>query len=60
MGTIETDFVIVGQGLAGTTLARELDAAGARFLVVDDAAPTAASRAAAGMMLRQAFISLWS
>ncbi|HIV04190.1 MAG TPA: FAD-binding oxidoreductase, partial [Candidatus Spyradosoma merdigallinarum] len=44
------DFVVVGQGLAGTLLALELEKRGRRVLVVDDGWKTAASRAAAGVL----------
>lgn len=44
------DFIIVGQGLAGTLLALELDKRGKRVLVVDDAWKTAASQVAAGVL----------
>lgn len=44
------DFVIVGQGLAGTLLALELEKRGKRVLVVDDAWKTAASQVAAGVL----------
>lgn len=44
------DFIILGQGLAGSLLARELAQRDRRVLVVDDAAPNAASRVAAGLV----------
>lgn len=44
------EFVIVGQGLAGTLLALELDRRGRRVLVVDDGWKTAASQVAAGVL----------
>lgn len=43
------DFLIVGQGLAGSTLADELLRAGAKVRVVDGDKPAAASRVASGM-----------
>lgn len=43
------DFLIVGQGLAGSTLADELLHAGAKVRVVDTDRPAAASRVASGM-----------
>ena len=46
----ETDYLIVGQGLAGTVLAWQLRARGARILIVDREAPGSASRVAAGIM----------
>lgn len=44
------DTIIVGQGLAGTTLAWKLMAAGQRVLVVDGESGTGASAVAAGLM----------
>lgn len=44
------DFVIVGQGLAGTLLALELEKRGRKVLVVDDGWKTAASQVAAGVL----------
>lgn len=44
------DFVVVGQGLAGTLLALELERCGRRVLVVDDGWKTAASQVAAGVL----------
>lgn len=44
------DFVIVGQGLAGTLLAIELEKRGRRVLIVDDGWKTAASQVAAGVL----------
>lgn len=44
------DFVVVGQGLAGTLLALELEKCGRRVLVVDDGWKTAASQVAAGVL----------
>lgn len=44
------DFVIVGQGLAGTTLAWQLKWRGLRGIVIDRADGTSASKAAAGLM----------
>lgn len=44
------DFVVVGQGLAGTLLALELERCGRRVLVADDGWRTAASRVAAGVL----------
>lgn len=43
------DFLIVGQGLAGSILADELLRSGAKVLVVDTYRPAAASRVASGM-----------
>lgn len=44
------DFVIVGQGLAGTLLALELEKRGRKVLVVDDGWKSAASQVAAGVL----------
>lgn len=44
------DALIIGQGLAGSLLAWELKARGWNILVLDDAAPNAASRVAAGLI----------
>ena len=44
------DFVIVGQGLAGTLLGYELEKRGRKILVVDDGWKTAASQVAAGVL----------
>lgn len=45
----EIDFLIVGQGLAGTSLASALAAQQASFVLVDAPLPGAASRVASGM-----------
>lgn len=44
------DFVIVGQGIAGTTLAWSLRWSNCRVLVIDRDEPATASRVAAGLM----------
>ena len=44
------DFVIIGQGLAGTTLAWQLKWQGLRGVIVDRDDRTSASRVAAGLM----------
>lgn len=44
------DFLIVGQGLAGTMIALELEKRGKRVLIVDDGWQTAASQVAAGVL----------
>jgi glycine/D-amino acid oxidase-like deaminating enzyme len=44
------DILIVGQGLAGTLLAWELERAGIRFAILDAGHATAATRAAAGVI----------
>ncbi len=47
---MQVDFLIVGQGLAGSLLARSLRAKGRRVAVVDDRWKSASSRVAAGLM----------
>jgi len=47
---MQVDFLIVGQGLAGSLLARALRAKGRRVAVVDDRWKSAASQVAAGLM----------
>ncbi|MGA0133611.1 MAG: NAD(P)/FAD-dependent oxidoreductase [Opitutales bacterium] len=47
---MRADFIIVGQGLAGTLLAEALIAAGRRVIVVDDGWRSSSSRVAAGLM----------
>lgn len=44
------DFIIVGQGLAGTLLGIELEKRGRKILVVDDGWKSAASQVAAGVL----------
>ena len=44
------DTIIVGQGLAGTTLAWHLIEAGQRVLIIDDGAPSSASRITPGLI----------
>lgn len=54
--------LIVGQGLAGTALALELEAAGRPFLIVSDGHARAASMAAAGLVnpvAGQRFVPVW-
>jgi glycine/D-amino acid oxidase-like deaminating enzyme len=46
----EIDFLVAGQGVAGTFLARALLERGRRVLVVDDAQRGSASRVAAGLL----------
>ena len=43
------DYILVGQGLAGTILARSLELAGKSVLLVDDPSLSQASRVAAGL-----------
>lgn len=47
---METDYLIVGQGIAGTLLSYSLLQAGQRVLVIDDGKPNSASRIAAGVI----------
>lgn len=47
---MQVDFLIVGQGLAGSLLAHALRARGRRVAVVDDSWKSAASQVAAGLM----------
>jgi len=47
---VQTDCVIIGQGLAGTTLAWQLRWLGVRFLVIDRDEAVTTSRIAAGLM----------
>ena len=44
------DFIIVGQGLAGTTLAWHLHDSGQRVLLIDAAQPVTSSKIAAGLI----------
>src|SRR6478609_7832556 len=47
---ISTDIIIVGQGLAGTLLALELEKLGRRVRIIDDHHRDAASPVAAGLI----------
>lgn len=47
---VETNLLIVGQGLAGTVLGWELERAGVRFRIADEGHARAASRVAAGII----------
>lgn len=56
------DLLIVGQGLAGTVLARQLQRAGKKVLVVDTKNEASASRVAAGVwnpVVVKRFIKTW-
>jgi glycine oxidase len=44
------DFLVIGQGLAGTMLASFLKLAGVRVVLVDEVQPESATRVAAGLM----------
>ncbi len=50
MTTARHDFLIIGQGLAGSLLAWRLIQAGRRVLVIDDGHRSAASKVAAGLV----------
>lgn len=50
VNTRDIDYLIVGQGLAGSTLARLLLERGRRLVVVDREDPSSASRVAAGLV----------
>lgn len=47
---VETDYLIIGQGIAGTMLSWCLLRAGRSVIVLDDARPNTASRVAAGII----------
>lgn len=47
---MHVDFLIIGQGLAGTFLAMELQRQNASIIVIDDARPSAASAIASGII----------
>jgi len=47
---MQTDVLIIGQGICGTFLSRELERAGLSFMVIDEERPATASRAAAGLI----------
>jgi glycine/D-amino acid oxidase-like deaminating enzyme len=49
-GNKTLDFIIVGQGLAGSLLAWRLLEAGKSVLIIDDASPVSTSRTAAGLI----------
>lgn len=46
----DVEYIIVGQGIAGATLAWQLEQRGADFLVIDRGDPSTASRVAAGLI----------
>lgn len=50
MAEVCWDFIVVGQGLAGTTLAWHLIEAGQRVLIVDRSEPVTSSKIAAGLI----------
>ncbi len=47
---MEVDFIIVGQGISGTMLSRQLMEAGQRVPVIDEAKPVTASKIASGLI----------
>jgi glycine/D-amino acid oxidase-like deaminating enzyme len=47
---MQTEFLIVGQGISGSLLYHSLTKAGARCMVIDDNKPNAASKVAAGLI----------
>jgi glycine/D-amino acid oxidase-like deaminating enzyme len=47
---MEIDVLIIGQGICGTFLSREMDRLGLSYLVIDDPRPYTASKAAAGII----------
>lgn len=47
---METELLIIGQGICGTFLSLELERAGITHLVIDDRRPFSASRSAAGLI----------
>lgn len=56
------DYIIVGQGISGTLLSRQLIEAGQKLLVIDDANPRSASRIASGLInpvTGKKFVTTW-
>ncbi|HKC36540.1 MAG TPA: FAD-dependent oxidoreductase, partial [Chitinophagaceae bacterium] len=47
---MQTDFLIIGQGISGTWLSYYLQKANKSFIVIDNDQPNAASRIAAGII----------
>lgn len=47
---MQTEFLIIGQGVSGTWLSYFLEKEGRSFLVIDDASPIAPSRQAGGLL----------
>jgi glycine/D-amino acid oxidase-like deaminating enzyme len=59
---IKVDVLIVGQGICGTFLCRELGQAGLTYFVIDEERPDSASRAAAGLInpvTGRRFVKTW-
>lgn len=58
----QVDYLIVGQGLAGSLLARILQGRGRSVIVIDEGNPSAASRVAAGLVnpiTGRKFVKTW-
>jgi glycine/D-amino acid oxidase-like deaminating enzyme len=56
------DVLVIGQGICGTFLSRELDRAGLTYIVIDEDRPDSASRAAAGLInpvTGRRFVKTW-
>lgn len=47
---MQTEFLIIGQGICGTFLSWELQKANRSFIIIDEANPTAASKVASGII----------
>jgi glycine/D-amino acid oxidase-like deaminating enzyme len=59
---MKVDVLIVGQGICGTFLSRELDRVGLSYIVIDEVQPHTASRAAAGLInpvTGRRFVKTW-
>jgi glycine/D-amino acid oxidase-like deaminating enzyme len=59
---MRVDVLVVGQGICGTFLSRELDRAGLSYLVIDEKRPDSASLAAAGLVnpvTGRRFVKTW-
>lgn len=56
------DYIIVGQGIAGTSLAHRLEDAGLSYIIIDEKRPHQASRVASGMwnpLVFKRFTKVW-
>ncbi len=56
------DVLVIGQGICGTFLSRELDRTGLSYIVIDEERPDTASRAAAGLInpvTGRRFVKTW-
>jgi len=47
---MQVDFLVIGQGICGTFLSRELQKANQSFIVIDESRPFTASKAASGII----------